>query len=78
MATKIGKRFNWVRSPTAWESAQAWKNIRSQAAAKFEQERTAAVNGFLTAQNSYTSGLVTNAAQAAVSRLNATKVNTVA
>jgi hypothetical protein len=69
MATSIGKKFNWVRRPTAWEYAQAWKNQRAEMAAKFREINETAVNSFASAQYNNISGFVANAQQAAINRL---------
>ena len=71
MAAGIGKKFNWVQRPTAWQYAQTWRNQRANMAAKFIQEGTTAVNAFASAQYNNTSGLVANAQQAAINRLRA-------
>jgi phage gpG-like protein len=71
MAAGIGKKFNWVQRPTAWQFAQAWRNQRANMAAKFLEEGTNAVNAFASAQYNNTSGLVANAQQAAINRLRA-------
>ncbi len=71
MAVGIGKKFNWVQRPTAWQFAQAWRNQRANMAAKFIEEGTNAVNAFASAQHNNTAGLVANAQQAAISRLKA-------
>ena len=71
MAVGIGKKFNWVQRPTAWQFAQAWRNQRANMAAKFLEEGTTAVNAFASAQYNNTNGLVANAQQAAITRLKA-------
>jgi len=71
MAAGIGKKFNWVQRPTAWQYAQTWRNQRANMAAKFIEESTNAVNAFASAQYNNTAGLVANAQQAAISRLKA-------
>jgi hypothetical protein len=67
----IGKKFNWVRRPTTWEYAQAWRNQRTQMAAKFIEQGQVAINSFATAQYNNTSGQVSNAQQAAINRIKA-------
>jgi hypothetical protein len=69
MAASIGKKFNWVQRPSAWEFAQAWNNQRKQMAAKFREQNDLAVNGFATAQYNNITGLVANAQTAAINRL---------
>lgn len=67
----IGKKFNWVPRPSTWEYAQAWRNQRAQAAAKFIEQGQDSVNRFATAQSNNLSGFVANAQQAAIDRLKA-------
>ena len=69
MAISVGKKFNWVRRPTAWEYSQAWKNQRAEMTAKFRELNETAVNGFATAQYNNITGAVANAQQAAINRL---------
>jgi len=67
----IGKKFNWVPRPSTWEYAQAWRNQRARMASRFLEEGQAAVNNFATAQYNNTTGLVANAQQSAIDRLQA-------
>jgi hypothetical protein len=69
MASVSSKKFNWVRRPTAWEYAQAWRNQRAQMAAKFREQNEVAINSFATAQYNNINGFVANVQQAAISRL---------
>ena len=69
MAASVGKKFNWVQRPTAWEFAQAWKNQRAQMASKFREQNDIAVNSFASAQYNNITGFVANAQQAAINRL---------
>ena len=71
MAAGIGKKFNWVQRPTAWQYAQTWRNQRANMAAKFIEQNTIAVNAFASVQYNNTAGLVANAQQAAIDRLKA-------
>ena len=72
----IGKKFNWVRQPSMWEEAQAWRTKRAEMTARFIEEKNVAVNAFAAAAANNTSGLVANAQQAAISRIK--KLNKVA
>ena len=69
MATSVGKKFNWVQRPSAWEFAQAWRNQRAQMAAKFREQNDVAVNSFASVQYNNIAGTVANAQQAAINRL---------
>ena len=71
MAISVGKKFNWVQRPSAYEFAQAWKNQRAQMAATFREQNEVAINSFATVQYNNISGTVANAQQAAISRLKA-------
>jgi hypothetical protein len=72
MAISVGKKFNWVKRPTAWEYAQAWRNQRAEMAAKFREQNEVAINSFATAQYNNINGFVANVQQAAISRLSKT------
>ena len=50
MAIGVGKKFNWVQRPSTWEFAQAWRNQRAQATAKFLEQGETAVNAIASAQ----------------------------
>jgi hypothetical protein len=79
MAISVGKKFNWVQRPSAWEFAQAWKNQRAEMTAKFREQNELAINGFASAQYNNINGFVSNTQQAAINRLKAAaaaKVNT--
>lgn len=69
MAISVGKKFNWVQRPSAWEYAQAWRNQRSEMAAKFRELNETAINSFASAQYNNLNGFVANAQQAAINRL---------
>jgi hypothetical protein len=71
MAISVGKKFNWVNRPSAWEFAQAWNNQRAQMAAKFREQNEVATNSFATVQYNDINGTVANAQQAAITRLKA-------
>lgn len=71
MAISVGKKFNWVQRPSAWQFAQAWRNQRAQMVARFREQGETAINSFATAQSNNLNGYVTNAQQAAIARLKA-------
>jgi hypothetical protein len=71
MAIGVGKKFNWVQRPSTWEFAQAWRNQRAQATAKFLEQGETAVNAIASAQYNQITGFVSNAQQAAINRLKA-------
>ena len=65
------RQFNWVRSATAWEQAQAWRERRAAMRGDFENLNAAAAERFLTAQTNLTTGMASLAAQASIARSNA-------
>lgn len=69
MASIQFKRFNWLRRPTAWEQAQAWRSSRRAMAEKFQTGATLASNGFLTASVNQIQGMALLAAQAAMKQV---------
>jgi hypothetical protein len=62
-------RFNWVRTPTALESADAWRARRQGARASFESVTSAAMSAFTSVGADLATGLSSIAASAAVKRL---------
>jgi hypothetical protein len=66
------RRFNWVRSPTAWESSQIWREKQRAASERFATTAAAAFDGFGSAFSSELSGKVENTTQAALSRIQST------
>jgi hypothetical protein len=67
MATPI-KRFNWVKRPSHWEYAQAWRAQRSNMARRFQEDAALAASAFAGAQNNLAVGKATLAAQASILR----------
>jgi hypothetical protein len=67
MAVQI-KRFGWLKRPTAWEYAQAWRAQRSTMVQRFREDAALAASAFAGAQNNLSVGLATLAAQASVKR----------
>jgi hypothetical protein len=65
------KRFNWIKRPTPWESAQAWRNHRREMAQQFMNEGAMASTAFLNAQNSLSSGMANLTAQMTIQRVQA-------
>jgi hypothetical protein len=63
------KKMNWLRSPSAWEDAQAWRERRQASRDKFEAAASQASNGLFGAAVSQTQGLATLAAQIANQRV---------
>jgi hypothetical protein len=63
------KRFNWVRQPTAWQSAQAWRGRHAKATQQSLEYGTAASNAFASAQINLTTGMATNVAKLANQRV---------
>ena len=63
------KRFNWLKRPTAWEQAQAWRDQRRAMAQQSLDAGAAASTAFLNAQNNLTSGMATLTAQMSIQRV---------
>jgi hypothetical protein len=68
------KRFNWVRSPSAWERSQAWRERQAELRANFETASSAANTRFFSASIDQTTGLGQIAAQTASRRIQAEAV----
>jgi hypothetical protein len=61
------KRFTWLRTPSAWETMQTWRQRRSALTQQFRY--TAIVSSaFSDAQINLSTGLASLAAQAAIQR----------
>ncbi len=65
------KRFNWMKRPTQWETAQAWREQHRAVTERFLENTAATSAAFLNAQNNLTAGLANLTAQAAIQRLQA-------
>lgn len=75
------RRFNWVRSQTAWESIQSWRDKRSAMVADFQQAASSFSNSVWSAQSNLSDGLAKIAAQTAATRIQdaiGAKINTTA
>ena len=59
------KKFNWVKRPSSWEFAQAWRSQRSAMTQKFLEQGETARTAFANAQYNHLTGIGTLAAQAA-------------
>ena len=59
------KKFNWVKRPSSWEFAQAWRSQRSAMTQKFLEHGETARTAFANAQYNHLTGIGTLAAQAA-------------
>jgi hypothetical protein len=65
------KRFNWVRRPSQWEFAQAWRNQRREMAQSFMEQGSVASAGFLDAHNNLSLGMANLTTQASIKRVQA-------
>jgi hypothetical protein len=65
------KRFSWLKRPSAWEQAQAWRNHRSTMVRRFRDDASVASAGFANAQIRLSTGMATLAAQASITRTQA-------
>lgn len=69
MSSLSVKRFNWVRSPSAWESTQAWRSKQQEARSQFESASSAANSAFFGASIDLAAGLGAVAAKIASNRV---------
>jgi hypothetical protein len=65
------RRFNWVRNPTAWQSAQAWRERQQSARENFEATNSGANSAFASAATAFVSGMGDITTQVAVKRIQA-------
>ena len=70
-------RFNWVSTPSAWQSAQTWRAKQQAATADFASLSSDASSAFFGASSDFAAGMNTIAAQRANDRLKQ-KINTLA
>jgi hypothetical protein len=68
MAGLSVKRFNWLRSPSAWQSTQAWRERQQAARENFEAANSAASSTFAAASTNLVTGLGSIAATIAAQR----------
>ena len=61
--------FNWLRTPTALESADAWRARRQAARGSFESTTSAALSAFKSISSDLATGMSSIAASTAVKRL---------
>ena len=62
------KRFSWLKRPSAWEYAQAWRSHRANMVAQFRDQSNSLSTAFANAQNNLSVGMATLAAQASIAR----------
>jgi hypothetical protein len=76
------RRFNWVRSPTAWQDAQTWHARQQGVRENFEASNSAASSAFFGAAADFVTGMTQITTQVAVKRIQAERaaqaVNTLA
>jgi hypothetical protein len=69
MANLSIKRFNWLRSPSAWERSQAWRARQQEIRDSFEAANSAANSTMFAATINQMTGLGSIAATVASSRI---------
>lgn len=69
MSSIYGSRFNWVSTPSAWDSIQNWRAKSAEHRANFEATMSDAVYSFSDAATSQFSGMATIAGQVALKRI---------
>jgi hypothetical protein len=62
-------RFNWVSTPSAWQSAQIWRAKQQAATASFESSNSDAGSAFFGAAVDFATGMNSIAAKRANARL---------
>ena len=77
MSSISTSRFNWLSTPSAWQSAQDWRTKQQAATASFESTNSDAGSAFFGASIDLATGMNTIAAQRANDRLKQ-KINTLA
>ena len=65
------RRFNWVRSPSAWQSAQGWRERQQAARENFEATNSGASSAFASAATAFVSGMGDITTQVAIKRIQA-------
>lgn len=65
------KSFNWIRSPSAWERSQAWRERQAELRSNFESASGAANSKFFGASLDQMTGLGAIAATSASRRIRA-------
>jgi hypothetical protein len=65
------KKFNWIRKPTAWEEAQAWRERRVAAIEQFQRSSELFLYGLGVAQSDLINGSAKLATQKALDRIKA-------
>lgn len=65
------KKFNWVRRPTAWEHAKAWRDTRRAMVERFQADTSAVAGSLTRAMNNFTEGTAALAAQASIKQAQA-------
>ena len=63
------KRFSWLRTPSAWESTQAWRSRQQDARDKFESANASASTNFFSASTNLVTGMGSITAQVASQRI---------
>ena len=65
------RRFNWLRSPSAWQSSQAWRERQQAARENFEATNSGASSAFASAATAFVSGMGDITTQVAIKRIQA-------
>jgi hypothetical protein len=65
------KKFSWLRTPTAWQQSQIWRERRQAMNAKFFQKSNNFIAGLAVAQADQISGTAQIVSQMAVARIQA-------
>jgi len=65
------RRFNWVQSPSAWQSAQAWRERQQALRENFEASNSSANSAFFGAATDLVTGMGDITAKIAAKRIQA-------
>lgn len=71
------KKMNWLYKPSAYESAQAWREKRAAMSADFQNQSATTANSFVVATVNQAIGMGDLVAKAAVARIQAEAKGTV-
>jgi hypothetical protein len=63
------RKFNWLKQPSPWQNAQAWRRQRSTMVKQYLSAGEGVSSALANAQTSQSSGMANLAAQAAIKRL---------
>jgi hypothetical protein len=69
MSAIQAKKFNWIRTPTAWQEARAWRARRVAALEQFQRSSEIFLSGLAVAQSDLITGAANLATRKALARI---------